>query len=131
MQKISRQLSVFLVSLLLFSLPGYAQQTLGAINGTVTDSSGGVVSKALVKIQNIATNFEQTVTSKEDGSFSVVDLPIGNYSVSFSRDGFKTEVHSQILVQGNRTTTVNGAMQPGEVSTQITVSGTPLLNETD
>jgi len=131
MQKIFRQLSVFLVSLLLFSLPGHAQQTLGAINGTVTDSSGGVVSKALVKIQNIATNFEQTVTSKEDGSFSVVDLPIGNYSVSFSRDGFKTEVHSQILVQGNRTITVNGSLQPGEVNATITVTGTPLMNQVD
>jgi hypothetical protein len=85
----------------------------------------------LVKIHNAATGFEQTANTKADGSFSIVDLPVGTYSVTFSRDGFKTEAHSQILVQGNRTTTVNGSLQPGEVATTVTVTGTPLMNQTD
>ena len=109
----------------------HAQQTLGSINGTVTDSSGGVISGASVKARNIGTNLEQTAKSKSDGSFSIADLPIGTYEVSFSKDGFKTEVHSQIFVQGDRTTTVNSSLQPGEVSSQVTVTATPLLNQTD
>ena len=108
-----------------------AQQTLGSINGTVSDSSGGVISDASVKAKNVATNLEQITKSRGDGSFSIADLPIGTYQVSFSRDGFKTEVHSQILVQGDRTTTVNSSLQPGEVSSQVTVTATPLLNQTD
>lgn len=108
-----------------------AQQTLGSINGTVTDSTGAVVQNADVKVHNVATALEQTVKTKSDGSFSIVDLPIGTYSVTFSKAGFKTEVHSQILVQGSRTTTVDAVLQPGEVTAQITVSGTPLLNQTD
>lgn len=108
-----------------------AQQTLGSINGTVTDSSGGVVVGASVKARNIGTNLEQTAKSKSDGSFSIADLPIGTYEVSFSKDGFKTEVHSQIFAQGDRTTTVNSSLQPGEVSSQVTVTATPLLNQTD
>jgi hypothetical protein len=108
-----------------------AQQSLGSINGTVTDSSGAVVQNAAVKIHNAATGLDVEVKTKSDGSFSVVDLPIGSYSVTFSRDGFNTEVHSQIPVQGNRTTTVNVALQPGAVSATITVSGTPLLNLVD
>jgi hypothetical protein len=108
-----------------------AQQTLGSINGTVTDSSGGVVSEASVKARNIGTNLQQTVTSRNDGSFSIADLPIGTYELSFSKAGFKTEVHSQILVQGDRTTTVNSSLQPGEVTSQVTVTATPLLNQTD
>jgi hypothetical protein len=115
----------------LFSSSSVAQQTLGSINGTVTDTSGGVVQNAQVKIHNLATGLEQTARTKADGSFSVVDLPIGTYSVTFSRDGFKTEVHSQIPVQGNRTTTVNVSLQPGAVSATVTVSGTPLLNQVD
>ena len=58
-------------------------------------------------------------------------MPIGPYSVSFARDGFKTEVHNRITVVGGVTATINGSLQPGEVSTSITVSGTPLLNQTD
>jgi hypothetical protein len=111
------------------SLP--AQQTLGSINGTVKDSSGGVVAKVAVKARNLGTNLTQTASSKDDGSFSIVDLPIGTYEVSFFKDGFKTEVHSQIVVQADRTTTLNSSLQPGEVNTQVTVSATPLLNQVD
>jgi hypothetical protein len=117
--------------LFLLASPSHAQQTLGSINGTVTDSSGGVVSKVAVKAHNLGTNLTQSASSKDDGSFSLVDLPIGTYEVSFSRDGFKTEVHSQIVVQGGFTTTLNGSLQPGDVSAQITVTATPLLNQTD
>lgn len=115
----------------LLSLPAQAQQTLGAINGTVKDSSGAVVQGVKVSIRSTGTNLEVTGTTKSDGSFSFVDLPLGNYAVTFSKDGFKTQVYSQILVQGNRTTTVNAALQPGEVTATVTVNANPLLNETD
>ena len=108
-----------------------AQQTLGSINGTVTDSSGAVVPNATVIAKNLGTNLEQATKSRHDGSFSIADLPIGTYEVSFSRDGFKTEVHSHILVQGDRTITVSSSLQPGEVSTSISVSASPLLNQTE
>src|SRR5260370_30666672 len=131
MLKVFRLLFVFLGSLMLLNLPCCAQQTLGAINGTVTDSSGAVVAKATVKVRNKGTNLEQTATTKDDGSYSIVDLPSGTYEVTFTRGGFKTELHARIWVQGNRTPTVNGSLQPGEVTAQITVSATPLLNQTD
>jgi hypothetical protein len=108
-----------------------AQQTLGAINGTVADSSGGMLQNVAIKIRNTGTNLTVNATTKNDGSFNAVDLPIGAYEVSFSRNGFKTEVHSAIEVFGGLTTTVNGALQPGEISTEVTVNATPLLNETN
>ena len=131
MSKLRCSFVVFLVSLFSLSPASRAQQTLGSINGTVTDSSGGVVSKVLVRVRNVGTNLEQTTNTKDDGAFTLADLPIGTYEVTFSRDGFKTEVHSQILVQGNRTITVNTSLQPGAISSQVTVSATPLLNQTD
>ncbi len=108
-----------------------AQQTLGAINGTVADASGAIVQGAKVTVRNINTNLEVTGTTKSDGSFEFVDLPLGTYSVTFAKDGFNTEVHSQILVRGNLTTTVNGALQPGQISSTVTVTATPLMNQTD
>src|ERR1700746_3782495 len=131
MPRIVRSALFSLILVGLLGLPARAQQTLGSINGTVSDGTGAVVQNADVRVQNVATGLEQTVKTKSDGSFSIVDLPIGTYSVTFSKAGFKTEVHSQILVQGSRTTTVDAALQPGEVTAQITVSGTPLLNQTD
>jgi hypothetical protein len=108
-----------------------AQQTLGAINGTVTDSSGAALGKVAVKVKNSATNLEVSAETKDDGSYLVSALPIGRYSVTFSHDGFNSEVHSEILVQGGFTTTVNGSLPPGTVTSTITVTGSPLLNQTD
>ena len=122
---------VLLVRCCLYSVPVRAQQTLGAINGTVTDPSGAVVQQAAVKIRNVATNLEVDATTKDDGSFEVVDLPIGTYEVTISKDGFSREVYSQILVQGNQRATVNAKLSPGTVSSTVQVNGTPLLNETD
>ena len=127
-----RSVSIILLALLvLVSVPTFAQQTLGSVDGTVTDQSGAVVQGATVKIHNTATNLEVTAVTKEDGSFNIADLPIGAYEVTFSKQGFKTELHSAIIVQGNRTTTVAGKLQTGEVSSTVTVNSTPLLNETD
>jgi hypothetical protein len=124
-------LGVTLVLLFLASVPAYGQQTLGSINGTVTDISGGVVQKVLINIRNVGTNLEVSAESKDDGSFNIADLPIGTYEVTFTKQGFKKAVYPQILVQGNRTVTLNVQLQPGTVTSSVTVNATPLLNETD
>jgi hypothetical protein len=108
-----------------------AQQTLGSINGTVSDASGAVVQGATVKARAVATNLSVDAKTKNDGSFSIADLPIGIYEVTFTKEGFQTALYPQIIVQGNRTTTVNSKMKPGAVATSVTVDATPLLNETD
>src|ERR1700686_307876 len=127
----ARSFLLFVFAFLLLTAPLYAQQSLGAINGAVIDASGAAVQGAKVTVKNNGTNLQLEKVTKNDGSFEFVDLPLGTYTVTFARDGFKTEVHSQILVRGNLTTTVNGSLQPGAVTSSITVTGSPLLNETD
>jgi len=122
---------IALLTLACFTQCASAQQTLGAINGTVTDATGAVVQDATVKARAISTNLQVTAETKSDGSFAMADLPIGIYEVTFSKEGFQTAVYPQIIVQGNRTTTVNTKLKPGAVSTSVTVDATPLLNETD
>src|ERR1700676_305679 len=131
MSFIARRLVQLFCLRLLIGGGTYAQQFEGSINGTVTDSSGGSVGQATVKVRNLATNFEQTAGTKNDGAYSLIDLPIGTYGVTVTKDGFKVEEFTEILVRGGQTTTVNAQLQTGLVSSTITVSGTPLLNETD
>ncbi len=120
-----------IILLPLWSSIALSQQTLGSMNGNVSDSSGAVVQGAIIKTRAVATNLEITATSKSDGSFSIADLPIGTYEVTFTKDGFQTTVNTEIIVQGNRTATVNASLKPGAVSSMITVNATPLLNQTD
>jgi len=123
---------LFVLALLLISgHPLLSQQTLGSINGTVTDISGAVIGGSQVKARATATNLEVSATSANDGSFSIADLPIGEYEVTFIKDGFEKSVHPHILVQGNRTATINARLHPGSASESVTVQATPLLNQTD
>src|SRR5580692_11628455 len=131
MKKVFRLVLVCFGLICLLSSPAQAQQTLGSVNGTVTDSSGAVIQNATVKIHNLGTGLEQTVSTKSDGSFNIADLPIGTYSVTFSRDSFKTEVHTEVLVNGNRTTTVDGDLRVGAVTATVEVTATPLMNQVD
>jgi hypothetical protein len=123
---------LFAVTLCLASAhPALAQQTLGSLNGTVTDSSGAVVQGVNITAHASATNLKVMAQSQADGSFSIADLPIGNYEVTFTKEGFETAVYPQIILQGNRTTTLNTSLKAGAVSSSITVEATPLLNQTD
>ena len=108
-----------------------AQQTLGAITGTVTDPSGAFVSDATVKAVNIATNLQVAAQTKTNGSFTIPDLPAGTYRVTVTKDGFKTETHTRILVFGNRTMTVDTSLVVGSIGTTVEVSAVPLMNQVD
>ena len=92
------------------TIPCHAQLTIGAITGTVLDTSGASVQDAEVKARNIATNLEVTAHSKSNGSYSIPNLPIGTYELKFTKQGFKTETHTEVLVNGDRTTTVDAAL---------------------
>src|SRR5260370_17026998 len=87
----------------LLGTPARAQQTLGSINGTVTDVSGGVLRKVTLKVHTAATNLEQTAGPKHDGSFLIVGLPLGKYSITFSPRGFKPDMHAENLVPDRAT----------------------------
>jgi hypothetical protein len=123
---------VLMVTLLALNMPtALAQQTLGSINGAVSDSTGAVIQGAQITARSVATNLAVTAKSKSDGSFSIADLPIGTYEVKFLKDGFESAVYPQITVQGNRTTTISAKLKAGATSETVTVEGTPLLNQTD
>jgi hypothetical protein len=111
--------------------PLAAQQLVGGIVGTVVDSTGSAVPGVAVTVKNVDTNLQVKVVTSITGSYQAPNLPIGNYTVSFTKDGFKIEDHTSILIFGDRTTTVDGKLQPGAVSTTVEVTATPLLNRVD
>jgi hypothetical protein len=89
------------------------------------------VSDATVKAVNIATNLEVSAHTKATGSFVIPDLPAGTYRVTVTKDGFKTETHTKILVSGNRTTTVDTSLVVGSISATVEVNAVPLMNQVD
>jgi hypothetical protein len=107
------------------------QQTLGGITGTVTDISGGVLASATVSLVSDETKLTRTQTTNSNGSYSFVNLPIGPYTLTFTQQGFQTQSVPSILVQANRTVTVNAELKVGNINQTVTVEETPLLNSVD
>jgi hypothetical protein len=125
-----RIIAVFFLTILVLA-PARAQQLLGSIAGTVTDATGAVVPKVEVTIHNQGTNLEQKAATQNNGYFSFFDLPIGAYTVSFSKQGFKTAEYTQEFVQANRTTTVSPKLQLGAVNATVEVSESNTMNQVD
>ena len=113
------------------SLYAGAQQTLGSIVGTVTDTSGGVLPSVSVVAVDEGTQLTRTAQTNSSGDYSFPNLPIGTYTVSFTREGFTTSRYPGLVVQADRSITLPAQLSTGSVSTAVTVEATPLLNAVD
>ena len=112
-------------------VPLAAQQTLGGIGGAVTDLTGAAVPNVSVSAVEQSTKLTRRVTTGSSGQYSLVNLPIGVYTLSFSHEGYSTEQVPNITVQADRTVTLPATLQVGAVSTSVTVEADPLLNSAD
>jgi hypothetical protein len=131
-----RLLSYFFASCLccfaLFLAPAaQTQQTLGGITGTVTDSSGGALADTTVNLISDQTTLTRTQKTNDAGSYDFVNLPIGTYTLTFSHSGFQTVKIPSILIQADRTVSLNMSLRVGEVGTTVMVEASPLMNAVD
>lgn len=119
---------VFLAALVSLTLaaPALAQSQAanGAIEGTITDASGGVLPGVTVTIVNTDTGAERTVVTNERGLYRAPLLPLGTYRVSAELQGFKKFEQRDIKLSVGATQVVNATLAVGEVSETITVSST-------
>lgn len=72
--------------------------TTGAIEGTVTDESGGILPGVTVVLRNTATNYETTVTTGMNGRFRGLLLPLGPYRITATMSGFSKVTREGINV---------------------------------
>ena len=112
--------------LLLCSSAVTAQTFRGTILGTVTDSTGASIAGAAVAVRNVNTGLSRTVTTSDDGTYSVPELPIGTYSVTVEKAGFKQGVVTGIRVEVSSERRADVALQTGEVAIRVEVNADEL-----
>ena len=56
--------------------------------GTVTDSGGAVVPNASIQVKNVGTDQVQQVATDGQGRYSVPELPVGDYRLTFGTGGY-------------------------------------------
>jgi Carboxypeptidase regulatory-like domain/TonB dependent receptor len=99
-----------------------AQILYGSISGTVTDKTGAVVPNAAISLISQDTGDKRNTQAGSDGSYNLLDVLPGNYTVAAQAGGFAASRISDIKVEVNSKVRVDVTLQPGTVTTEVTVT---------
>ena len=122
MSKFTATGAVALLLLLPTSLT--AQQSAGAIAGTVRDTTGAVVPGVTVEASSPALIEKvKSVTTDGEGQYKIVDLRPGSYTVTFTLTGFTVVKREGIELAGGFTAPVNAELKPGSLEETVIVAG--------
>jgi hypothetical protein len=126
-----RRIAAVLFVLSLVS-PLFAQEGSATLTGFVQDPTKAVISGVKVTAIDTATNQRFEATTNNDGSYSIVALPVGPYQMQIEKPGFKTILKVDLFLHTQDALQVNFEMAVGSTSESITVSGdTVNVNTTD
>src|SRR4030095_9304882 len=99
-------------------------QALGAVAGSVKDASGAVLPGVMIEAASpVLIEKVRTAVSDGTGQYTIVNLPPGTYSVTFTLPGFSTYKREAVEVSVNFTSTINAEMRVGTVQETVTVTG--------
>ena len=100
-----------------------AQAVYGSILGTVTDPQGGAVSGAKVTVTSVTKNTAVETTTNESGNYEVTHLIPDSYKIRIEAAGFKSTDIPSVQVSADTSAHVDAAMQVGEVTQSVEVTG--------
>src|SRR5215467_12399304 len=111
--------------------PTLRAQTTSTLEGTVTDHQGLAVSGAEVSVTADTLAVSKKATTDANGNYQMALLPAGTYTVTVSREGFRTQVFKGLEITLNRTVKFNASLEVGTVAQRVEVSAEiPLLETT-
>src|SRR5262245_6331595 len=102
-----------------------AQVLYGSIAGTVTDRTGSVVPKTVVKVTSTTTGLSREATADSAGYYSISNLPQGDYELSATATGFKPLTQKGVTVLINNVTHMDVTLEVGGVTETIKVEVAP------
>jgi hypothetical protein len=114
-----------------FLTQSVAQVDRTGLNGTVSDSAGGVIPGIHVVIYMPETGSVRETDTSRAGTYEVPALPVGTYTVTFTGNGFATLTFNQVIQTVGQTRTLDAVMRVATDTQRIRVSSvTPLLDGT-
>jgi TonB-linked SusC/RagA family outer membrane protein len=106
------------VTLAVIPIAAEAQGT-GRVVGTVRDSAG---TRGLVEAQVLIVGTRFRATTDADGSYSILNVPTGTYSVEARRIGYKRVIQTNVVVSEGATTTTNFALAVAPLTLEAVVT---------
>jgi len=122
-----------LVGLLLLiglSTFAYGDNVYATIRGTATDPTGAVLPGVKVTAANTATGQTFSVTSRQNGEYQFLQLPVGPYVVTATKDQFKTFKTSAITLVLNQVYELPIKLDVGSMNETVEVNANAVQVET-
>jgi len=109
-------------------VPAWGQEVTAAIVGTVTDPSGAPIKGATVTATDTERGTVWTATTGDAGTYDLLRLPIGSYTVKVTAPGFQSGVQPAFTLVLNQTARVDMQLKVGNVNETVEVtSAAPIL----
>jgi hypothetical protein len=108
-----------------------AQVLYGSLVGTVTDPSGAIVPNAAVSVTNAATGLAREVLADDNGRFSLLNIPAGEYELKVTGTGFRPFAQRGITISINTVTRSDVKLEIGGVTEAVTVAANAVQLQTD
>lgn len=108
----------------------WAVETTGIVEGVVEDATGAVVPDARVSLTNEATGEIRDVVTNELGRFTFPNVPVGTYTLSVEKEGFKRFLQVGIPVRVTEYLNLRVVLEVGEVATEVEVTAAVTKIET-
>jgi hypothetical protein len=119
-------------TLVLFLLAASAfAQTTTTLLGTVTDKTGAVIPGAQVTATNTGTNFTRTQQTNQQGEYRMEFMPVGDYTVEVSANGFRKSLQKGVTLEINLPTRVDVGLDVGQITESVEVSAAAAAVNTD
>src|SRR6266542_1790176 len=100
----------------------FAQLDRGSLTGTITDPSGAVIPDTKVTIKNTGTNAIYETRSNLAGQYTMPNLPVGGYELTFEAPSFKKLARSGITLSVADVARVDGTLTVGSVAESVQIS---------
>ncbi len=97
-------------------------QFKAGIQGTVTDTGGGLVPEAKISLTNNETGKTQETTSSAEGFYRLSGLAPGKYKMAVEKAGYKQKVFDNVVVNAEAVQGVDVALEAGDISATVTVT---------
>ena len=108
--------------LIILSCPLLAQIDHGSLNGTVTDPSNSLVPNAKVEAVLAATGLRRETTTGSAGTYQFPSLPIGVYTVTITKTGFRPAEYRNVELTVGQALTLDTHLTIGATSAVVEVT---------
>jgi hypothetical protein len=97
-------------------------QSTSSLHGVISDPQGAVIPGAIVGLNNASTGLSRQVVSDNTGSYQILQMMPGDYTLSVAKPGFATATQEHVVLHINVTETLNVQLEVGTTGQTVNVT---------